>query len=126
MFSRSLEEIISWDWCAPKFWLNIAMLFVTMGFFKKVFCRLRKSYRVYRSFTGENIGILINTGRSAVELMDANMVLNHISLAKKRGLLSSIMFSGTTAFNCDYGPWMDFHMPFAEFAVHNFQQVAQS
>ena len=47
------------------------------------------------------------------------MVLNHISLAKKRGLLSSIMF-GTTAFNCDYGPWMDFHMPFAEFCGSQF------
>lgn len=58
------------------------------------------------------LGIILNWGRSAIELHSINGPLNHINLTKKHDLLKGFVFSGCTdQSNSPYGAWKDTHIP---------------
>ena len=61
MFSRSLEEIISWDWCGTKILVEHCDAIRDDGLFQKGFLPLEEELQSVSQFHGENIGILINT-----------------------------------------------------------------
>jgi hypothetical protein len=57
-------------------------------------------------------GVLINWGRSAIEGRGPAAVLRHIELARERGLLRGLMFSGCSASeDARGGAWADVHLP---------------
>ena len=120
MFCKSFEEIVSWNWCGTKILVEHCDAIRVDGHYEKGFLALEEELSVVSKFHGENVGLSINTGRSAIEFLDAYSVFQHIDLVQRRGLLSSVMFSGTTSLRGDYGPWRDLHMPFAEFPGSNF------
>lgn len=59
---------------------------------------------------GSECGVVINWGRSAIELRDATRVVEHIDAAREAGLLRGLMFSGATDdVSSRYGAWKDSH-----------------
>ncbi len=59
-----------------------------------------------------NIGIVLNWGRSAIELRSAEGPLKHINLVMPHNLLKGFVFSGCTDNqNSPYGAWRDIHIP---------------
>jgi hypothetical protein len=59
-----------------------------------------------------DIGIVLNWGRSAIELRSAESPLKHINLVMPHNLLKGFVFSGCTDNqNSPYGAWRDTHIP---------------
>jgi hypothetical protein len=66
-----------------------------------------------RAVAGLPIGIMINWGRSAIELRDPDRVVDHVRQAREAGVLEGIEFSGVDSRPSLYGDaWADQHPPF--------------
>ena len=58
------------------------------------------------------LGMLVNWGRSAIELRSADRVTEHVHAAADAGVLRALIFSGVASAPTDYGPsWVDAHLP---------------
>lgn len=69
-------------------------------------------------------GILINWGRSAIELRNADRVIEHITFAREKGLLKGLIFSGASDRETPFGPaWSDVHHPFRKSEKHKFGEI---
>jgi hypothetical protein len=67
-----------------------------------------------RAIDGLPVGVLINWGRSAIELRDADRVVEHITRAREAGALRGLFLSGTAATDNAHGAaWADGHLPLA-------------
>ncbi|UFU08063.1 DUF4862 family protein [Ruania halotolerans] len=63
---------------------------------------------------GTGAGVVVNWGRSAIELGDPDRVAEHVRMARAAGVLRGIVFSGAADTATEYGPaWADAHLPFA-------------
>ena len=112
--SKSLEEVLTWDWDGVKIVIEHADSCVDKLPFEKGFLTLEDEILVLSNLSDSNeIGITINWARSAIEGKNVNKPIEHIKLAKKTNLLSGLIFSGTTYADKSYGSWKDMHMPFA-------------
>lgn len=71
------------------------------------------------------VGLLLNWGRSALELRDPDRVVEHVRLAGAK--LEGLMFSGVTPVDGVYGkPWGDSHAPFAPFEPDSLLTAARA
>ena len=60
------------------------------------------------------LGMLINWGRSAIELRSADRVTEHLRAAAGAGVLRGLVFSGVASEPTDFGhAWVDAHLPVA-------------
>ena len=99
---RSLEEIASWDWSGAELLLEHCDAWVSAHPPDKGFLGLDDELA---ACAGLPVRALINWGRSAIETRGAAGPLEH--LARCRGRLGGLIFSGTTP------DWKDLHAPFA-------------
>jgi hypothetical protein len=112
--TKSIEELLTWDWDCAKIVIEHADACVSELPFEKGFLTLEDEILVLSKLLDSyEIGITINWARSAIEGKNVNKPLKHIKLANKFNLLSGLMFSGTTDNDKNYGKWKDMHMPFA-------------
>ncbi|SEE17754.1 DUF4862 family protein [Ruania alba] len=59
-------------------------------------------------------GMMVNWGRSAIELGDPDLVPEQVRSIREAGVLAGVVFSGVAAVATDYGaPWADAHPSFA-------------
>jgi len=112
--AESLREIAAWDWdgAAPlvehcdahRPGRNPAKGFLPLDL---------ELEALARSQTG--VGVVLNWGRSAIELRDADLVApTHVRQAREAGALRAVVFSGASDVESAYGQaWADSHQPFA-------------
>lgn len=114
-FQASLNQMLEWDWpCELVLEHCDAMNGVSP---RKGFMALEDEIRVLTEVNAQHdssISLCINWARSALEGQNTRLPLEHIEQCQRAGLLSSVMFSGTTL-SGPYGEWQDFHSPFAPF-----------
>lgn len=111
---RSLDEISQCDWQNTKLVIEHCDAWVANQAPEKGFLTLEDEIEAIRQ-SGTDIGLLINWGRSAIELRNGDLVVNHIKLAKSHNLLHGLIFSGVSDAETDFGPaWIDAHLPFTE------------
>lgn len=108
---KSLEEISLWDWQGAKIVIEHCDAYVDGQKPAKGFLSLEEEIEAIQACTNKNMGIVINWGRSAIETRSASGVLDHIKIAKEKGVLSGLMFSGASDKESDFGMWSDSHMP---------------
>lgn len=113
---ESLKTMLSWDWHGANIVIEHCDTLIVGQIPAKGFLSLEHEITVIKQLNQEyasNMGILINWGRSAIETRSTQGVIEHISLAKKNGVLKGVMFSGATDKDTPYGIWKDTHMPVA-------------
>jgi len=112
--TKSLIEMLSWDWQGAKLVIEHCDAYVEGQDPSKGFLKIEDEIDAClkaKIETGKSVGITINWGRSAIEARSASGVIKHIQAAKAAGLLSGLMFSGASGNESDYGVWRDSHMP---------------
>jgi hypothetical protein len=106
---KSLDELLALDWDGARLLLEHCDALVPEHPPAKGFLSLEQELAVLSELP---IGLMINWGRSALELRDPDRVVEHILLAGDQ--LEGLMFSGVTPVDGIYGkPWGDSHAPFA-------------
>ena len=106
---KSLDELLALDWHGARLLLEHCDALVEGQVPAKGFLSLEQEVAVV---DGLPVGLLLNWGRSALELRDPDSVVEHILLAGDQ--LEGLMFSGVTPVEGVYGkPWGDSHAPFA-------------
>jgi hypothetical protein len=109
--ARSLETITGWDWDGAQILLEHVDAKVAGHPPAKGFLSLEDEINVIDR-DSLPIGVLINWGRSAIELRSAAHVVDHVSMARQAGVLRGLVFSGVSAVATDYGDaWADQHLP---------------
>ena len=94
--ARSLETITGWDWDGAQILLEHVDAKVPGHAPAKGFLSLEDELDVI-SENSLPMGILINWGRSAIELRDAAHVIDHVAMARQAGVLKGLIFSGASA-----------------------------
>lgn len=110
--AKSLEELSKWNRSGSKLVIEHCDAYIPNQTPEKGFLKLEDEILAIKS-SGTEVGIVINWGRSAIELREAGRVVEHIDLAKSSGYLSGLIFSGASAVDGQFGyPWIDAHHPF--------------
>ncbi|GMA28556.1 DUF4862 family protein [Arenivirga flava] len=112
---RSLIELASWDWCGAALVVEHCDARSAESAGSKGLLPLPVELRAVRSAAEESstdIGVSLNTGRSAIEGRGAATVVEHVRAAQRTGLLRGVIVSGATERYSPYGPaWADVHPP---------------
>ena len=109
--ARSLDTITGWDWDGAQILLEHVDAKVQGHAPSKGFLSLEDEIDVI-SEGSLPVGVLINWGRSAIELRSAARVVDHVAMARESGVLRGLIFSGASAVATDYGEaWADQHLP---------------
>lgn len=117
-FTRSLQEIAAWDWDSALLVIEHCDAYIPGQAPEKGFLTLTDEIAAIKQ-SGADIGISLNWGRSAIELRDAERVVEHVLEAKASGLLHGIIFSGASDVDCALGQaWIDAHHPFQRSESH--------
>lgn len=123
-FSKSLKEIMSWDWMGADIVVEHCDSFSGKYPVEKGFMPISDEIEVLSSFMDKSnkVGLVINWARSAIEGRSPKTVIEHIKCANKQNLLRGLMFSGTSVDDIKYGKWADLHMPFAKsYNIENYE-----
>ena len=108
---RSLDTIAGWDWDGAQILLEHVDAKVPDHVPSKGFLSLEDEIDVV-SGGSLPVGVLINWGRSAIELRSAAHVVDHLAMARESGVLRGLIFSGASPVATDYGgSWADQHLP---------------
>lgn len=112
----SLETMLSWDWHGARILIEHCDAFVPEHTPSKGFLALSDELAVLTEINRsvpaqQQLGVVINWGRSVFETRRAEGALEHIRQAKAAGLLSGLMFSGVSDKDSDFGAWRDSHQP---------------
>jgi len=114
-FVLSLEEITSWDWQNARIVIEHCDAPVSGHSPEKGFLsiddEIKAILKINQRYQRQKLGMTINWGRSAIEGRHPDTAIEHITKAKRAGLLSGIMFSGCSDRESPYGVWKDTHMP---------------
>ncbi|WP_166793259.1 DUF4862 family protein [Cryobacterium lactosi] len=111
--AASLAEIGAWDWEGTAVLLEHCDAWVPGQAHAKGFLPLGDEIAAIR-MSGVEVGIVVNWGRSAIELRASSRVLEHVQAARDAGVLRGLMFSGVADQASAYGAaWADAHLPFA-------------
>ena len=109
--ARSFDTITGWDWDGAQILLEHVDAKVPDHVPSKGFLSLEDEIDVV-SGGSLPVGVLINWGRSAIELRSAAHVVDHVAMARESGVLRGLIFSGASPVATDYGePWADQHLP---------------
>lgn len=110
--AESLAEVASWEWNGARLLLEHCDAHVEGQRPEKGYLSLQHELDAI-SLSGTDIGVSLNWGRSAIELRDASLVLEHVALARSEGRLAALVLSGAAAAESHFGPaWTDAHLPF--------------
>lgn len=116
--AKSLEEVAGWNWDGASLVIEHCDAWVEGQQPEKGFLTLEGEIEAI-GLSGINAGIFINWGRSAIELRDADLVVEQIAKARERGVLRGLIFSGTSDQEGIFGPaWIDAHHPFQRSERH--------
>jgi len=91
--TKSLIEMLSWDWQGAKLVIEHCDAYVEGQDPSKGFLKIEDEIDAClkaKIETGKSVGITINWGRSAIEARSASGVIKHIQAAKAAGLLSGL------------------------------------
>jgi len=119
-FTKSLEEIIKWNWDSSKIFIEHCDKYNLEGRFEKGYLSLEEEILAIKNVASNNIGFVVNTGRSSIEGKKIETVNEHIELICNHNIPVGIIFSGTS--NVDNSPlkWKDLHVPFGCFNTSKF------
>ena len=112
----SLETMLSWDWHGARILIEHCDAYVPEHTPSKGFLALSDELTVLTEINRsvpaqQQLGVVINWGRSVFETRRVAGALEHILQAKAAGLLSGLMFSGVSDQHSDFGAWRDSHQP---------------
>lgn len=108
-FSRSFDQIASWDWSDVGLAIEHCDADSTDHVPAKGLLSLGDELRVAEE---HGAGVVINWGRSVIETRRAEGAIEHIQAAVDARLLTGVIFSGCAAVESAYGaPWEDRHVP---------------
>ena len=114
-FLSSMDELLSWDWAGAKIVIEHCDAAIGEQPFVKGFLTIEEEIEVLQQLSNQqNVGMLINWGRSAIEGRSSTKPLDHLQLVSENNLLSGLIFSGVSANDPLYGSWADNHMPFSK------------
>lgn len=120
ILAKSLEEIASWNWDGAALVIEHCDAWVEGQVPEKGFLSMGEELEAVR-LSGADVGVFINWGRSAIELRNAERVVEHISMARESGYLKGLIFSGASDQEGIFGPaWIDAHHPFRKSERHVF------
>ena len=109
--ARSLAEIASWNWNGAELLVEHCDAHVAGQSAAKGFLSLDEEIA---AVNGVPVGIVLNWGRSAIELRDADRVVEHIAATRDAGVLRGLIFSGAASVDGDnVSAWADQHVPVA-------------
>lgn len=108
-FQRSMEELALVDLDDVRLWIEHCDTRIPGQDFEKGFLSLSDELDVAGA-GGQ--GVLVNWGRSAIEVRSADRVTEHVQAAARSGALRALVFSGVAPVSTGYGPaWVDAHLP---------------
>jgi len=111
LLADSLTEIAGWDWDGADLLVEHCDAAIEGQPAAKGFLSLAEEIDALR---GLPVGLVINWGRSAIELRDPDRVVEHLTLARDAGLLRGLIFSGAADSDGDgVAAWADQHLPVA-------------
>ncbi len=112
---RSLVELADWDWGGAPLVVEHCDARSVSSAGSKGLLPLPKELEAVRAAAAESgaeIGVSINTGRSAIEGRGARTVIEHVLAAERAGSLHGVIISGAAAAQSAYGAaWADAHPP---------------
>lgn len=111
---ESLAAILEWDWQGARLLIEHCDAYVPGQLPAKGFLSLGEEIEAVLASNARfasNLGIVINWGRSVIEMRSDQGALQHIRQAKAKGLLAGLFFSGASEQDTAYGAWLDSHMP---------------
>ncbi|QYF74526.1 DUF4862 family protein [Cryobacterium sp. PAMC25264] len=113
--AASLAEIGAWEWEGAAVLLEHCDARVPGQSHAKGFLPLGDEIAAIR-MSGVDAGVVVNWGRSAIELRSSSRVLEHVQAARDAGVLRGLMFSGVADRPSAYGEaWADAHLPFSPY-----------
>lgn len=108
-FVRSLEAVQAWDWDGALVVIEHCDAAVPEQAAQKGFLSLEDELQALH---GTPFGMSLNWGRSAIELRDADRVVEHVARVQAAGRLSGLIFSGASDRTGHLGAaWTDAHHP---------------
>lgn len=122
-FKASLETMLEWDWQGAQLVVEhcdqaidgqtVAKGFLSVEDEIEVLTDINTNHACFQDSSNaqKKLGMVINWGRSVLEARHVDGAVEHIEKAKSCGLLTGIMFSGTSDQDSEYGAWADTHMP---------------
>ncbi|WP_333607485.1 DUF4862 family protein [Arsukibacterium sp.] len=114
--AASINTMLSWDWQGAKIVIEHCDAYVDSHAPSKGFLALTDELEVLTQLNAnlpaaQQLGMVINWGRSVFETRRVAGALEHIKAAQAAGLLSGVMFSGVSDQDSAYGAWRDSHQP---------------
>lgn len=114
--ANSLKEISTFDWQGAKIVIEHCDALIPNQKAEKGYMSLADEIEAIKK-SGQDIGIAINWGRSAIETRSALGPVTHVSAAQTAGVLTGLMFSGASDIENRFGTaWKDCHVPPAPLA----------
>ena len=114
--SVSFQTMLQWDWHGARIVIEHCDAYVGSHVPSKGFLALDDELAVLTELNrslpqAQQLGVVINWGRSVFETRRREGALEHIQQAKAVGLLCGLMFSGVSDQASEYGAWRDSHQP---------------
>ncbi len=120
-FAASLTEIASWDWQGASLMVEHCDAwtpdlppikgFMTLG--EEIAAITQANVQGAAAAASGPIGVVLNWGRSVLEVRDPAQPLRHIRDVRRAGLPLGLIFSGCSGQDTPWGVWQDSHMPHA-------------
>lgn len=112
----SLQTMLEWDWHGARIVIEHCDAYVTDHNPSKGFLTLHDELDVITQLNSQlneqqQLGMVINWGRSVFETRRIDGALGHIVAAQAAGVLSGLIFSGVSDKDSEYGAWRDSHQP---------------
>ncbi|HAW92060.1 MULTISPECIES: DUF4862 family protein [unclassified Arsukibacterium] len=112
----SLQTMLQWDWQGAKIVIEHCDAYVDSHAPSKGFLALTDELDVLGAVNasvaaGQQLGMVINWGRSVFETRNDEGAVQHIHSAQAAGVLTGVMFSGVSDKDSAYGAWRDSHQP---------------
>ena len=124
---KSLNELLNWNWFGAKLVIehcdsgrknNPVKGFLSLDEEIDALETVNKNI-------SNPIGLTINWARSVIEFRSEMGPIEHVNKCFNKGLLSGIMFSGTSPDSKLYGSWSDLHLPIAkEKGIEYFEETS--
>jgi hypothetical protein len=113
-FTRSLDEILTWDLAGAELLVEHCDAHVPGQTAAKGFFSLAEELTVVQGYglAPDVLGMAVNWGRSAIEGRDPATAVEHTQTVADAGLLRALVLSGATDVDSAWGPaWTDMHIP---------------
>lgn len=109
--ARSLEELVRLDWNGAGLAIEHCDSSRSDGSYVKGFMPLEDEINAISRFKNENLKVVINWGRSAIEGRGGDVVIEQLEKLIGLDLLAGLIFSGTCDKSEKFGSWQDNHAP---------------